>query len=68
MMKSAFRTLTVTSGREVVGTIQQKGQRHFVALLPSGASIGTFSTAADAAQKLSNANPVDGYSVQGGSK
>lgn len=67
-MKSAFRTLTVTSGRDVVGTIQQKGQRHFVALLPSGASIGIFNTAADAAQQLSNANPVAGNSVHGGAK
>ncbi len=52
MIKAPFRTLTVTCGRDVIGTIQQKGHRRFVALLPSGRSIGIFEAAADAAQAI----------------
>lgn len=53
MIKTPFRILTVTQGREVLGTIQQKGQRRFVALLALGKSLGVFEAAADAAQAIS---------------
>jgi hypothetical protein len=57
MSKLPFRTLTVTSGRDVIGSIKQKGQGNFIALLPSGRSLGSFPTAATAAQAI-NANRV----------
>lgn len=51
-MQPTFRRLTLTSGRDVLGTIQQKGQRRFVALLLSGKALGAYPSAADAAQAI----------------
>lgn len=52
-MHPTFRSLTMTCGRDVLGTIKHKGQRRFMALLLSGESLGASSTV-DAAQAINN--------------
>jgi hypothetical protein len=53
-MQPTLRILTVTCGRGVLGTIEQKGQRRFMALLLSGETVGEFPSAAGAAQAINN--------------
>jgi hypothetical protein len=65
MIKPPFRTLTVTSGRDVLGTIEQKGQRRYVALLLSGESLGAFPTAAGAAQAINNKLKLENSKSEG---
>ena len=55
MIKAPFRNLTVTCGRDVLGTITQQGSGRFIALLPSGEKLGIYGTAADAAQAINTA-------------
>ena len=55
MIKAHFRNLTVTCGRDVLGTITQQGSGRFIALLPSGEKLGIYGTAADAAQAIHTA-------------
>ena len=55
MIKAPFRNLTVTCGRDVLGTIRQKGAGRFIALLPSGEQVGIYGTAAKAAQAINSA-------------
>ena len=60
MSRAPIRILTVTCGRDVIGTIKQTGHRQFVAVLPRGGrKLGPFLTQADAANAISSDNNKD---------
>jgi hypothetical protein len=58
MSKAPIRTLTVCSGRSVVGFINEIGKHNFLALHAlTGAKVGMFATTADAAQAIGRFTP-----------
>jgi hypothetical protein len=56
MSKAPIRTLTVCSGRETLGFIEEHGRHDFTACLMDGKTLGQFPTTGDAAQAINAAH------------